>query len=466
MTAYDMIIKNAKIPIDREFLEADICINEGKIAKIHKGASPADSSHSIDAKGMLVFPGLIDPHVHFRDPGLTYKEDFLSGSRGAIAGGVTTVFDMPTTLPVVTTSVLLEEKLRIVGERAVSNFALIAAASVDNISEIQGLAKAGAIGFKTYMVSPPKDRVKEYGGSYVTNSGELYRVMREVRKTGLVQCIHAESDSTVTCLTEEMHSKGRKDPMAHYDSRPNFTEAEAVYDATLLSQVLDTKIHFVHISTSEAADLISQAKRKGVNVSAETCPHYLCFSKEILNEKGPYAKYNPPPRNTSDLESLFSAINTNTISMISTDHAPHSKEEKERGWQDIFRAPPGTPGVETRLPILLKMAHDGRLNLADIPKLTSESAARRFGLYPKKGCVAEGSDADLVIIDYSEIWDVKASELQTKAWETVIFDGMLVRGRVKCTLLGGKVAFEEGGRFAKPGTGQFVRGNTERMNIS
>ena len=455
LASYSLIIKNGRILTSLGIIESDLSLDDGKIAAIGN-SSGSESSRTIDAGGKLVLPGLIDPHVHFRDPGLTQKEDFLSGSKGAVAGGVTTVFDMPTTQPVVTSVELFNEKIQTVKPKALSNFGLIAAAGEENLSDIPSLASAGAVAFKTYMVSPPKERTKEYQGSFITSSGQLYKVMEQVGRTGLVHCVHAESDSTINCLTEKLLAEGRKDPMAHYDSRPNFTEAEAVYEAILFSKVLHTKLHVVHVSTSEATQLLRQAKNDQVNVSAETCPHYLCFTRELLNTKGPFAKYNPPSRNLEDVKGLLDALNDGTIDMVSTDHAPHTREEKERGREDIFKAPPGTPGVETRLPILLRMAHEGLLGLEDIPRLTSESPAKRFGL--NKGTIQVGSDADLVIVDYDIEWTIKASELQTKAWETVLFDGMKVRGRVKYTILNGKVAYEEGVGFAKPGIGEMVQG--------
>jgi allantoinase len=454
LASFDLIIKNARVLTSSGILDADICVSERKIASIGIQIG-REASRIIDARENLVLPGLIDPHVHFRDPGLTQKEDFLSGSKGAVAGGVTTVLDMPTTQPVVTDTSLLKEKFEAVKSKALCNFGLIAAASHENLDAIPALAQAGAIAFKTYMVSPPAERRKEYEGSFVTNSGELYAVMEKIAKTSLPHCIHAESDSTIACLSEHLHSEGRQDPMAHYDSRPNFTEAEAVFDALLLSQVLHAKLHLVHVSTSEAIELILNAKKKDVNVSAETCPHYLCFTRELLRTKGPYAKYNPPARNLQDVKALFDALNDGAIDMVSTDHAPHTKEEKEKGREDIFRAPPGTPGVETRLPILLRMADDGLIRLEDIPKLTSEAAAKRFGL-KGKGVIAEGSDADLLIVDYNEEWTIKASDLQTKAWETVLFDGMKVRGKVSHCIVNGEVAFESGVGFASPGLGKMI----------
>jgi allantoinase len=455
MPSCDLIIRNGKILSSGGITESDICISDGKIVAIQRSGSN-DSPRSIDAKGSLVLPGLIDPHVHFRDPGLTKKEDFVTGTKGAVAGGVTTVFDMPTTMPVVTTASLFREKLSVVRAKSLANFGLIAAASDANLDEIPRLAAEGAIAFKTYMVSPPKERTREYEGSFIKDSGSLLRTMREVAKTQRVHCIHAESDSTIACLTEDLVSAGRKDPMAHYDSRPNFTEEEAVYEALLLCKVLRAKVHIVHVSTSGATSLLSGARKNGIDASAETCPHYLCFTKELLKTKGPLAKYNPPARNLEDTKFLLNALNDGTIDMVSTDHAPHTLEEKELGQQDIFRAPPGTPGVETRLPILLKMASDNLLRLEDIPRITSESVARRFGLI-HKGRIEEGFDADLAIVDYSIDWKIKASDLQTKAWEVVLYDGMEVKGRVRHTLVGGEEAFGESSGFSKPGTGSFVR---------
>jgi allantoinase len=457
-----MIIKRGKIVTPTEIVvDADIGISDGKIIEIKKSIA-ATAPKTIDASKLMIFPGLIDPHVHFRDPGLTYKEDFETGTKGAAAGGVTTVFDMPTTLPVVTNSFLFKEKVDAVSKKAVVDFALYGAASTSNLKEIPALAKSGAIAFKTYTVSPPMEKMREYDGSFVTNSTDLEKVMEEVKKTGLIHCIHAESDSTIKYLTKKVHEdEGRKDPLAHSDSRPNVAEAEAVFDALQSSEKTGARIHIVHVSTSEATDLIQQAKQKeggGENrVTAETCPHYLYFTKEILKEKGPYAKYNPPAREEKDTRRLLKAVTDGTIDMIATDHAPHTKAEKDLGWEDIYNAPPGTPGVETRLPLLLRMVREGRLDLNAIPRITSESVAKIFGLYPKKGAISVGSDADLVLVDMNEEWVIKGSDLQTKAWETVLFDGFKVCGRVKYTILRGKMAYEDDVGFGNSGEGKNLK---------
>ncbi|MDA4129518.1 MAG: dihydroorotase family protein [Thaumarchaeota archaeon] len=458
MPSFDLIVKNGKVISSGELHAVDICISEGKIAAIEKIGS-GHAARIIDANGLLVLPGLIDPHVHFRDPGFTEKEDFESGTKGAAAGGTTTVFDMPNTNPVVTTPSVFRDKVDKVQPKAVVNFGLVAAASHENLEELTELAESGAIAFKTFMVSPPIEREKEYAGSFVTNSGQLYEVMKEVRKTELVHCIHAENDALIFSLTKELRSTGRKDPLVHFDSRPNFVEADAVYEALLVAEVLRSKLHLVHLSTSEGVQLLAHFKNRNVDVSAETCPQYLTFTKEILEEKGPDGKFNPPARNEADSLELLNGLKSGLIEMVSTDHAPHLKKEKQLGWEDIFKAPSGTPGVETRLPILLKMVHEGSLSMFDIPKITAEAAARRFGLYPRKGVLQVESDADLALVDYDQTWKIRASELQTKSWETVLYDGMEVSGKVKFTILKGEIAFEEGVGFGKTGKGEFLRPN-------
>lgn len=456
MPSFDLQIKNGRILHNGDLVEVDISISAGKIANIEKN-SVGSTARTIDARGLVILPGLIDPHVHFRDPGQTYKEDFLSGTRGAVAGGTTTVFDMPNTSPAVSSPQILREKARLVEKKSVANFSLVAGASPENLRYIDDLSKAGAIAFKTYMIAPPKGSEREYAGTFVTDSGQLLETMREVRKTGLIHCIHAESNASVSFLTGELRREKRKDPLAHYDARPNFVEEEAVADVLILAEHLGSRIHIVHVSTSEAIDQISEAQRKGVDVSCETCPQYMIFSKEILGRKGPLAKFNPPPRNPEDGDRLIKAVTSGEVDMISTDHAPHSMSEKQRGFDDIFNAPSGTPGVETRLPLLLKMVHQGRLALGDIPRLCSSAVAERFGISNRKGAVRVGLDADLVLIDFNADWTIRASEMQTKAWETVLYDGMEVKGRVKFTIVNGQVAYEDGTGFASPGIGEMIR---------
>ena len=461
MGTYDLVIVGGRLVTDGRTLEAQICINEGKIASIDK--SPTNhQARTINSKGLLIFPGFIDCHVHFRDPGLTQKEDFESGSRGAAAGGVTTIFDMPNTKPVVTNEEILNKKIEAVKQKSLVDFGLIAAAGPGNLRDIPMLASAGAMAFKTYTVRPIPEGLEKKDEALsrwcATEPRELKSVMEQVKKTGLLHCIHAENDSSICSLYEKIHNEGRKDSMAHYDSRPSYTEVEAVSSALKLAEETGVRLHIVHMSASQSMVLLRQAKIRGVDATAETCPQYLYFTKDILKQKGPFGKYNPPSRESGDRSSMLAGLASGVIDLTATDHAPHTLGEKATGWEDIFRAPSGTPGVETRIPLLLNLAWKGVLDLHTIQHSGSESVAQRFSLFPKKGSIAVGSDADLAIVDCKEEWRIDGSKLQTKAWESVIYDGIAVRGRVKYTLLRGELIYEDGVGFAEQGYGKLLKG--------
>lgn len=453
----DLLIRGGTIVTERGMMKASILVEKGKVLSVSQPQDTLQADEEVDASGLYVLPGLIDTHVHFRDPGMTQKEDFLSGTRSAVKGGVTTVFDMPTTQPVVTSSRQFTEKIRLVQPKAMVDFALYGGAGVDNLSELSEMASAGAIAFKTYMVAPPSQRIQEYAGTFVTDASSLYRVMEQVRSIGKILCVHAEHDHVIQYLTAQLQKEGRHDASAHADSRPQFTEALAVAEALIISRTLDARLHLLHISTREAVDLIRFWKRNRMAVTAETCPHYLLLTKEALKNHGQNAKFNPPPRDKIDNEALWLGIADGTIDMIVSDHAPHSKQEKNEGREDIWKAPPGTPGVETRLPLLLTEVVRKRLTFEDVVRLCSTNPAKIFGIYPRKGVIAEGSDADFALVDLEREWTLKSDELETKARETFLFDGWKVRGQCVATCLRGKFIMKDGRIVGTPGSGHFIR---------
>jgi dihydroorotase (multifunctional complex type) len=325
------------------------------------------------------------------------------------------------------------------------------------LSELAGLVEVGAIAFKTYMVAPPSQRTHEYAGTFVTDAASLYRVMAQVRETGKVLCIHAEHDNTISFLTEQLQLQGRHDASAHSDSRPQFTEALAVSEALTISEALHVRLHLLHISTRQAVALIRFWKQNGSIATAETCPHYLLLTRDALKKHGPNAKFNPPPRDKADNEALWQGVADGTIDMIVSDHAPHSKKEKDDGREDIWKAPPGTPGVETRLPLLLTEVANKRLTIEDVVRLCSTKPAKIFGLHPMKGEIAEGSDADFALVDPRREWTLKADELETKAKETFLFDGWKVKGQCVATYLRGKLIMKDGHIVGTPGEGRFIK---------
>jgi allantoinase len=452
----DLLIHGGRVVTEKGTIDASILVDKGKIVSV-SSQSTVHADVEIDASGLYVFPGLIDTHVHFRDPGMIQKEDFLSGTRSAAKGGVTTVFDMPTTQPVVTSRQKFIEKLKLVQPKAVVDFALYAGAGIDNLPELAGLAEVGAIAFKTYMVAPPSQRTHEYAGTFVTDAASLYRVMEHVRATGKALCVHAEHDNTVSFLTDQLQLQGRHDASAHSDSRPQFTEALAVSEALTISEALHVRLHLLHISTRQAVALIRFWKQYGSVATAETCPHYLLLTRDALKKHGPNAKFNPPPRDKSDNEALWQGVADGTIDMIVSDHAPHSKQEKDEGREDIWKAPPGTPGVETRLPLLLTEVANKRLTIEDVVRLCSTKPAKIFGLHPMKGEIAEGSDADFALVDPQMEWTLKADELETKAKETFLFDGWKVKGQCVATYLRGELIMKDGHIVGTPGEGRFIQ---------
>ncbi|MEM0120658.1 MAG: allantoinase AllB [Thermoprotei archaeon] len=454
---YDLIIENVKIVYGDYLVTGDIGVKDGRIVMVGLSSVRAQGDMRIDGGGLIALPGLIDSHVHFRDPGLTHKEDFWSGSMAAAAGGVTTVFDMPNTVPPVTDVLRFKDKVGVVSAKSFVDFGLYGGASESNTGEINDLSKAGVIGFKTYMAGPPNGS-PEYNGIVSSGGVGLLKTMEATSKTGVVHVVHAEDGEIVSYLSEKLKAEGRLDPAAHCDSRPNMVEALAVERAIAFAERTGTKLHIAHISTKEALEAVRRAKARGVRVTCETCPQYLLLTRKDVERFGAYAKFNPPPRSQEDLSTLVAGLKDGGVDILVTDHAPHTKDEKEAGRFSIWDAPSGTPGVETRLPLVLTMAQVWGLGYSDIARLCSHNVAKIFGLGLRKGLLHVGFDADIVLINPYEEWSLKASELHTKAWETFLFDGMKVRGRVVYTIVRGRIVYQYGVGFTDKPSGRFIPG--------
>ena len=456
MPIIDLIIKNGRIVTSFGVVEAGIGINKGKIVAVAKDVNLPRADKVIDVDHNFVLPGIIDAHVHFREPGSDKRETFVTGTKAAASGGVTTVFEMPVSNPAVSSAEVLEKRKRIVNRGAIVDFALYGGAGMHNIDEIQKLAKAGVIGFKTFMHGPPKGRETEYKGTYVINDGYFFDVLQTVAGTRLPHSIHAENNAIINFLTEKLKKAGRKDALAHAESRPNFVEAEAVSKVIILAKIAGTHVHIAHLSTREGVQIIKQAKNSGQLVTVETCPHYLLLTAEAMKKLGPYAKINPPLRSEKDVKDLWMGVNSGTIDIIVSDHAPFMKEEKEAGWKDIWRAQSGSPTVENMLPLLLTKVNEGKISLERLVQVTSEMVARIFGIYPKKGVIQVGSDADLVVIDLDKKMMIEKEKMFSNARDLTIYDGWEVRGYPIMTIVRGEIVMKEGKIFAKPGYGKFI----------
>lgn len=452
----DLFIKNGRVATPQGILKAGIGIFCGKITSLTNSIDISDAERIIDAEGKVILPGVIDAHVHFREPGRTEGEDFETGTRAAAAGGVTTVFEMPLSIPCVANAEVLKEREVLVKKKAVVDFGLYGGAGAHNINEIEGLARAGAIGFKTYLHAPPKGREIEYEGAYVTDDGTLFEILEKIMPTGLTSTIHAENNAIIDLLTKRLTKLGRRDAMAHPESRPNFVEEEAINKVLILAKIAGTRLHIAHLSTREGLYQVEKAKTTGQRVTVETCPHYLTLTAESMKSLGPYAKINPPLRSKSDMEELWKGLSSGIIDIVVSDHAPYTKIEKEKGLDNIWEAPAGAPTIETMLPLLLNGFNEGKISLERLVQATSVNVAKIFGLYPLKGVIQIGSDADLTIVDLNLSRKVDVDKMYSKARENTPYKGWILKGCQVMTIVRGEIVMDDGEVLGKVGYGDFV----------
>jgi len=453
----DLVIKNGKAVMPDGLYEVGLAIDEGKIVCIGKASKLPKADHTIDASGKIVLPGIIDAHVHLREPGTPQREDFETGTKAAAAGGITTVLEMPVSTPAVASAEALNRRIELLKNRAVVDYGLYAGAGTHNLQQIPSLAKAGAIAFKTFLTHPPPEREPEYRGVYAVDDGSLLEIFGAVSKTGLRSCVHAENNTIIERNIAKLKESKRLDPPAHAESRPNVVEVEAVERAITLAKTANAKLHLCHTSTREAMEIIQSAKRSGMDITAETCPQYLTLTSEVMKKSGPYAKINPPLRSSADVNAMWSAVNGGTVDIIASDHAPFPKEEKDVGWTDIWKAPAGMPQLETMLPLLLTKVNERRISIERLARLMSTNPARIFGLYPRKGAIRIGSDGDITIVDLKKQKTIRKEEMHTKGRSVTVYDGWEVKGVPTATIVRGQIVMDESGVVGKVGYGQFLR---------
>ena len=410
----DLVIENSRlIGHDGEY---NIGVSEGKIQEITKKSLKADKT--IDIKSNYLLSGFIDPHVHFRDPGLTQKEDFKTGSEAAAHGGFTTVIDMPNTLPKTNTYAALKEKIGIASKKSSVNFYL--QAGHNTLDEMTKMMELNPISFKVFMDLETDDSLEEI----FENLGELKRT---TSYNGLV-ATHCEKRSIVNEKTEEL--KNSNDPIDYTYARPYTSEDESVKQTIELARKNNLRLHICHLSSKNALNIA----RKN-NISYEFTPHHLLLDDSAYNTYGTMVKTNPPLR-PKDQCVRISDIDENSI--IGTDHAPHTLEEKHRG---VFTSSPGIPALETVVSLLLTEVNKGNLDLNLIPKIFSQNAAKVFNL-DSKGEIAIGKDADFTVIDMNRQGKFDITTFETKA-EYSPFDGWEYKGAPVMTIVDGNIVFDD-----------------------
>lgn len=454
----DLAIINGMVVSESQSIRADVGLEGDRIAMVAQpGALPA-ARRTLDADGMLVLPGAIDAHFHCRSPAHPQRGDFASETQAAAAGGVTTVFEMPISKPGCSTPQVFRDRRTLGEAHVVVNFALFAAPGTLQRDDVQGMADEGAIGFKIFMHAAPAGRADEFHGLCLTEDGDLYAALSLVNETGLRCTIHSESNDLINHFQRAFSASGRNDSAVHGASRPTLIEAVAVARVSALCRELRVPVNIAHLSSRAALDFVRDAQASGAPLTAEVCTHHLLFDDRVMETAGPYAKINPPIRPRADVEAMWAGLHDGSIAMVVTDHSPFLAEEKEVGWTDIWRAPSGAPGVEMLVPVMLDCALRGRLSLEKAVDLITVAPARLFGLYPRKGVIAPGADADLCLFDPRPEVTVNSQQWYTRAKDCDrLYTGRQMQGRVCATIVNGKQVFADGKVIGQSGDGRFVR---------
>jgi dihydroorotase len=420
-----MLIRGAQIVTPAGIERADVRVENGSILEVSAGLAPRANEEVLDASGLHLFPGIIDPQVHFREPGNTHKEDLESGSRAAAAGGVTSFLEMPNTNPPGTTAAMIRDKYALASTKCHVDFGFFIGATPDNLEELNSCPEA--CGIKVFMGSST-------GTLLVSERPDLEKIFGNGRK---LIAVHAEDDAMIKANKDRLGDK------ATLQDHPFVRSPEAALKATTLAVELSKKynrrLHILHCTTEEEADFLRREKVEGL-ISAEVCPqHFLLIAPEIYDKLGTYAQMNPPLREARHGKALWKALVDGVIDCTATDHAPHTREEKDKGYP---LAPAGMPGVETLFPLMLDRALNGYCTLPDLVRWMCEAPARLYGMV-NKGKIAPGYDADFALVDLQAKHTVRNGHLQTKVnWSP--YDGWTLQGEVKKTIVRGKVVYDGG----------------------
>jgi allantoinase len=446
---YDLVVRGDLVTPDGVFRAGAVAITDGRIAEVRPSGDGLEGGQVLDHSGQWVMPGAIDAHVHcFSSP----TEGFVKGTRAAAAGGVTTIVEMPydAGAPVVSREVL-ERKIDLLQRQAVVDVALLGTIrKTGGVAEIDGLVDGGVCGFKLSMFETDPERFPRIA------DGDLLDAFRQIGQAGLTVGVHAEDGDIIGPLVARFQASGKRYPRAHCETRPPVSETASVALALELAAAAEARLHIYHASLPRSFELVAAYRARGLRATAETCPHYLLLEESDMDHLAGFGKINPPLRAAEAVTGLWRLLEQDAVDMIASDHAPWPAERKSNR-SDIFANASGTPGVETLLPLLYSAGvAEGRIDVAQCARLTAETPARTFGLFPRKGQIAPGADADLVVMDPAAEWTLRGADLHSAAGWTP-YEGRPMRGRVVLTVSRGRVVYDGRDVTGLPGDGQFIR---------
>ncbi|MFQ5856504.1 MAG: allantoinase AllB [Anaerolineae bacterium] len=444
----DLVVRNGTVVTATDTFEGGVAIADGIIVAVGRDSELPDAREVFDAGGNIITPGLIDPHVHFREPGLTYKEDFTTGSTAAAMGGVTCVLDMPNTMPTTSTGEVVRMREELIEQKSYIDIVLVGVIVQDNLDQIEPMADAGVVGYKVFLGTT-------IGNIPAPDDGVLVEAMGLVADTGLRIGFHAENDQILQHRIRQLQAAGRTDPLAHVESRPAICEAESIQRVALFSKYTGAKTHIFHLSSKDGMEMIADYKARGWDMTTETGPHYMFLSEDDMKELGPVLRMNPPVRSAEHGQALWEGILNGRVDFIATDHSPHTEEEKMN--DNIWEAISGFLGVETVMAAMLSEGvHKRGMSLNHFVKICSENAARAWDIYPQKGALQVGSDGDITVIDLNKEITVDRHKLHSKNHVTP-WHGWKLKGVPVATIVRGQVVMKDGELVAKQPGGKLIR---------
>ena len=454
-----ILIKNGNIVTAVDNYFADLLIEDEKVSVIGRRLD-MEADRVFDAAGKLVIPGGIDPHTHMEFPfgGTAAADDFRTGTIAAAHGGTTTIIDFAVQYHGQSLIEAVDNwHAKAEGKTAIDyGFHLITTDLPDErVPEMRQLIGEGVMSFKLFMAYP---------GVFLVDDATIYRAMKNAGKAGGLICMHAENGIVINEIIKHALAEGKTAPKYHALTRPTKAEAEGVHRAIAIAEMADSPVYIVHLSCSDALEEVREARDLGVPAYAETCPQYLFLDYTAYEQEGfEGAKYvmTPPLREKWNQDKLWQGLRGNDLQVVSTDHCPFCfKEQKEMGRDDFTKIPNGGPGVEHRMSLVYDGGVAGdRISLNRFVEITSTSAAKIFGLFPRKGTIAVGSDADIVIFDPNEEMTISASTHHMNV-DYSAYEGRRVRGVTKTVISRGRVVIDDGRYVGNPGDGQFLKRST------
>ena len=447
----DLIVRGGKVVTPDGISRADVAVQRGKIVKIAP-AIEDDAAEAVNAKGGYVMPGVIDAHVHFNEPGREDWEGLASGSAALAAGGGTMFLDMPlNSEPPVLDAASFREKRRIAEEKSCVDFALWGGLTPTNLDKLASLRDAGAIGLKAFMCN---SGIASFGRA---DAKVLREGMKRAAKLDMLVAVHAEDDAMAAALTEELKAAGKTDAKAYLASRPVEVELRAIREALEIAGETGCALHIVHVSSPEGIALIDEARARRVDVTAETCPHYLLLNEKDVVRLGAIAKCAPPLRDEKRRKALWKDLEAGRIQTVGSDHSPSRPEMKDTA--NLFAAWGGIAGVQHGFELLMSEAFHGPLGERSLPILAAvlaRNVARRFRISDRKGVIAEGRDADFQIVRFEGERKIEAEELWTRH-RISAYVGRKSRASITHTFVRGFAVWKEGRLTNFPPPGEFVR---------